>query len=703
MRKLLLLLTLPILAPPAILAQEHCMAVTITRRHLVASGGTGDLASALRQVQRGTTRGNGLQTVPVVVHVVWNTAAENVPDASITQMIAQMNQDYQQANADLSTVRPAFTGVIGNGGMEFCLATVDPNGAPTTGITRTQTTETWFDPDTETDDMKSAPKGISPWNPSQYLNIWVCDITSGATGGTVTVGYAYLPVGGVVGSGIDGLVIDYDYGLGAGERTATHEIGHYFGLLHPFDNGNCTDSDGFTDTPTTDSPTFSCSNTGLMKCGTLTQYENFMDYASCSVMFTDQQAAAMQGVLNGARASLLTSPGCGTVPSGPCIPTSGQGTADGDFIDGVQLGSIANLGTGGIGGPAYVDYTGQSTDLERGTAQVLQVTAGTYAGDAFAAWIDYDQDDLFEAGEKLGQVTNSTAGEVLSLPFNVPAGAVLGPARMRVRGVYINSGEPDPADPCFNYNWGQTEDYMVNITDPAAACIPTSTNGTADGDYIDGVQLGTIQNTGTGGTTMPAYSDYTALSTDLVRGDSYTLEVTGGTYVPDHYAAWIDLDQDGQFEAGEKLGELQSISPQQNLPIPFTVPMSADLGSTVMRVRGVFINTGEPTPVDPCHNYAWGETEDYTVIITTSTGVADAAAVGLRIFVHHGQAELINGTGDVRAYRVLDGMGRMVAEGRAAPGRNTLLGAAAAPGVYQVQLLDPSGRPLVLRFLLNGE
>ncbi|MBK9275980.1 MAG: hypothetical protein IPM49_15770 [Flavobacteriales bacterium] len=701
MRLLLTTICLPAILSTAT-AQEHCMAEVITQRHLIANGGTGDLASALRQVPRGSFRG-GLQTVPVVVHVVWNTPAENVPDASITQMIDQMNQDYQQVNADLNTVRPAFTGVIGNGGMEFCLATVDPNGNPTTGITRTQTSETWFDPDTETDDMKSPPKGISPWDPDHYLNIWVCDITSGATGGTVTVGYAYLPVGGVVGSGIDGLVIDHDYGLGAGERTATHEIGHYFGLLHPFDNGNCTDSDGFSDTPTTNSPTFSCSNTNLMKCGVLTQYENFMDYASCSVMFTDQQAASMQGVLNGVRASLLNSPACGTVPSGPCIPTSAQGTADGDYIDGVQLGSINNTGTGGVGGAAYVDHTGLSTTLQRGTGQVVQVTAGSYVGDAFAVWIDYDQDEVFETGEKLGEVTNTSAGQVMSIPFIVPVSAALGQTRMRVRGVYLNTGEPDPTDPCFDYTWGQTEDYTVVITTPGGSCIPTSVNGTSDGDFIESVQLGSIQNIGTGGTSMPTYTDYTALSTDLVRGDTYTLQVTGGTYVPDRIAAWIDMDQDGQFEVAEKLGEETNSAPLQNLSIPFMVPMSATLGGTMMRVRCVYVNTGEPDPVDPCFDYSWGETEDYTVDITTSTSMNPWVAAEHQVLVRNGQADLIGPAAKGWTYRVYDGTGRPVAEGRIQADRTTILAAGASAGTYQVVLIGDVDRPVVLRFVLTGE
>src|SRR5690606_25527249 len=140
-------------------------------------------------------------TVPVVVHVVWNTSAENVPSSAIHDMIAEMNADYSQTNSDISGVRPAFTASIGNAQIEFCLAETDPNGAATTGITRTQTTETWFDPDTETNDMKSAPLGKAPWNPSQYLNIWICDISSGATGGSVTLGYADLPVGCVAATG----------------------------------------------------------------------------------------------------------------------------------------------------------------------------------------------------------------------------------------------------------------------------------------------------------------------------------------------------------------------------------------------------------------------------------------------------------------------------------------------------------------------
>jgi len=127
---------------------------------------------------------------------VWNTSAENIPTSAINAIIDELNRDYAQANTDLSSVRSSFQGVIGNVGFQFCLAQVDPQGNPSTGIVRVQTSDTWFDPETQTNAMKSAPLGSPAWNTSQYLNIWVCDITSGSTGGFITVGYAYLPVGG---------------------------------------------------------------------------------------------------------------------------------------------------------------------------------------------------------------------------------------------------------------------------------------------------------------------------------------------------------------------------------------------------------------------------------------------------------------------------------------------------------------------------
>jgi len=291
-------------------AQEQCASQQITQRWLRSNGKHIDLAQEVARMQGSTLRGGGMETIPVVVHVVYNIPAENVPSGTITTIIDQLNADYQAQNSDYGNARAPFLDVRGDAEIEFCLADVDPDGNATTGITRTSTTQTWFDPDTQTDDMKSAPDGIAPWDTFHYLNIWICDISSGATGGTITAGYAYLPYGDMVGSPVDGVVLDYSYGTGATNRRATHEVGHYLGLLHPWGDGGCGSTDGVDDTPVTDSPTYSCSNTALMKCSVLTQYENFMDYSNCTMMFTTDQAAVMSGILNGSRSELLNGTGC---------------------------------------------------------------------------------------------------------------------------------------------------------------------------------------------------------------------------------------------------------------------------------------------------------------------------------------------------------------------------------------------------------
>jgi len=683
-------------------AQDRCTAHTLTQRYLLEQGLPTDIGKALGKLPSGQPKGGGPLTIPVVVHVVWNITAENVPDAVIQGMIATMNDDFLGTNSDLTNVRPAFTGVQNAPNIAFCLAQVDPNGNPTTGITRTQTSDTWFDPDTETNDMKAPPTGRSPWAPDSYLNIWICDISSGLGGGLITTGYAYLPVGGMVGSNIDGIVIDYNYGLDPGARTATHETGHYLGLQHPWGtNGGCVDDDGFTDTPDTDGPTFSCSPTNQTSCGVLTQYENFMDYSSCSCMYTDQQSAEMAGILTGVRADLLNSAGCGTTPSGPCVPDALIGTGDGDFIDGVVLGSIVNTSTGSTTGPSYTDYSStESTQLAIGGTYTIAITSGNYSPDHYAAWIDLDQDDLFEPAEKLGEFTTTGTYETQTLAFTVPLSTPTGTTVLRVRGVYHNTGEPSPTAPCFEYTWGETEDYGIDlVTTPNGPCIPTSANGTTDGDFIDGVVLGTIMNTATGSTTGPSYTDYTTETTDLVRGQQYDIIITAGDYVPDHYAAWIDLDQDDVFEASEKLGEFTNTSVFQSVTLTFTVPNNAVLGTTRLRVRGVYHANGEPDPTDPCFAYAWGETEDYSVNIGISTGLANTAGSGLSIAQVEGGilVTLPLGAPATGPWQVFDGSGRMVLQGAYFGTRIMLNMVALAPGMHQF-VVATGDRRLSTRF-----
>lgn len=158
-------------------------------------------------------------------------------------------------------------------------------------------------------------------------------------------------------------------------------------------------------------------------------------------------------------------------------------------------------------------------------------------------------------------------------------------------------------------------------------CQPSSASGPTLGDYVDGVVLSTISNTGTGSLTGASYTDYSAqFNAPLSRNAALLMTVTPGSRAGGHFAAWIDYDRNGTFEPSEKLGEFQSAIGGQSQNIAFTVPMSAQLGSTILRIRGVDLGNGEPAPVDPCYSYQAGETEDYAVTVNANAPL-DCAGV----------------------------------------------------------------------------
>jgi hypothetical protein len=265
-------------------------------------------------------------TIPVVVHVVYMNAAENISDQQIYSQIAVMNADYNRLNADTINTPSVFDSIAANIGIEFCLASVDPNGNPTNGITRTSSTGgsfgAFFQPFTE-DVKSSASGGIDPWPTDQYLNIWVCKLFTGL------LGYAQFPGGNPA---TDGVAITYTaFGtIGAVTapstlgRTATHEIGHWLGLRHIWgDDQDCSGSDSIPDTPNVSVAASSDCQVNLNSCSNEDPYwgtvdppdmvQNYMDYShdSCMNMFTLGQKARMLSYLfsDPSRSSLFTSQG----------------------------------------------------------------------------------------------------------------------------------------------------------------------------------------------------------------------------------------------------------------------------------------------------------------------------------------------------------------------------------------------------------
>ena len=299
----------------------------------------------------------GVARIPVVVHVVWNTAAQNISDAQITSQIDVLNRDFRATNPDVANVPSVFAGLVADARIEFFLAATDPSGNPTTGITRTSTNRASFSSD---DAVKSsATGGADAWPADRYLNMWVCLLGGGL------LGYAQFPGGPAE---TDGIVVTHTafgttgtaaapFDLG---RTASHEIGHYLNLFHIWgdDGAGCTGSDLVDDTPNqggpnTGMPTFphvSCNNGPN---GDL--FVNYMDYTDDAgmVLFTHGQAARMEACIDTARTSLPLFAARPT-PSGPVVSWAA------DRIDTFVVGTDRALHhkwwDGSAWGPSVTDY-----------------------------------------------------------------------------------------------------------------------------------------------------------------------------------------------------------------------------------------------------------------------------------------------------------------------------------------------------------
>lgn len=286
--------------------------------------------------QRSVSQSDEIFQIPVVVHVLYENDQENLSDAVIKSQIDVLNEDYGRTNADTTETRAVFDTLAGKAKFQFYLATSDPQGNPTNGITRTSTTVSSFMTQQEMQTgqlMESMKKpssgGVAPWPVEDYMNIWVCDISLG--GQIALLGYATPPNNLPNWQGdpltdpqYDGVVIHYAvFGrdaapdMGGGQtvnilgRVATHEVGHYFGLRHIWGDGGCGQEDGIDDTPDAAQNGQNQCNHNQNTC-TNSPYdypdmvENYMDYSdpSCQNMFTKGQVDFMYSVIVNNRSEL---------------------------------------------------------------------------------------------------------------------------------------------------------------------------------------------------------------------------------------------------------------------------------------------------------------------------------------------------------------------------------------------------------------
>jgi chitodextrinase len=194
----------------------------------------------------------------------------------------------------------------------------------------------------------------------------------------------------------------------------------------------------------------------------------------------------------------------------------------------------------------------------------------------------------------------------------------------------------------------------------------TSTSSITTDERIGKVVFGTINNTSTG---TAGYENFTALSTNAVRGTAYTITITPfwtSTVYKEGYAVWIDYNGNGVFtDAGEKVWT-KAASTTTPVSGTFTIPATATLGATRMRVQMDY-NT---VPTSSCLSFTYGQVEDYTVNITSVARVDEEvvsnARISFNLYPNPVKGDILN-IANLEApstYRIFNMMGQELGSGK---------------------------------------
>lgn len=461
--------------------------------------------------------------------------------------------------------------------------------------------------------------------------------------------------------------------------TMTHELGHFFSLYHTHgktntgttdelvNGSNCsTKGDDVCDTPAdpnlSGKVNISCVYTGSATDANGDTFvpnpRNIMSYArkSCRTEMTAGQYNRVAFSLANDRTNLA----CSSTPS--YCASNGTSTIDTE-IENVTFNTINQSSVNNCSG--FTDYTAVSTNVTKGQSYTLSITTGDCDGGssysrAFSAYIDWNGDaDFTDAGELvLSQANGNTNSKSASV--SIPNNAVTGITRMRV--VCTEGGV---GGPCGSYTYGETEDYSLNIGLGAITYCTSNATSTIDTE-IENVNFNTINQSSMN--NCSGFTDYTSVSTNVIKGQSYTLTVTtgdcdGGSSYSRGIAAYMDWNLDGDFtDSGEQLF-LQANGSTATASASITIPAGATSGNTRLRIVCT-----EGGVTSPCGTYTYGETEDYSVSVGSSPDTYTDGEITFNnvITVYPNPTkgflnlEIQTKEGQIAAYNLIDLVGRTI-------------------------------------------
>lgn len=444
--------------------------------------------------------------VPVVFHIIHLGEAKgvgsNISDAQILSGLQQLNDGWSNANGSSVDIK-----------VTFQLATKDPNCNTTDGIVRvdgrsvTNYESNGISTDVQNDN-DAAVKALSNWPNSSYYNIWVVTEINGNNGGAGTQGYAYFPG---TGDDVDGTVIMHTALGNTGTvnswnndgGTLIHEMGHGMGLWHTFEGSGinqsgqvvcasvsgCGQSQGdcCDDTEPHQSSSSTCPSSSDINSCTGIAYQgvqyNYMDYSSCTSVFTQDQKDRVRANLLSQRSGLINSPGLSnssisfSAPSdASCSPqTSSAGLADSydEGINKVSLAGIIATSSSSYSDGGYLDNSASCLSLmqldENSTNTITLNIAG--ASNRYCkAWIDYNNDGSFDNSTEMIVDDNVSPGTDTDYSFTIPSNATLDQT-LRLR---VSCDWSPVSNGCDAPEYGQVEDYPVIINSAGSSAPPVA-------------------------------------------------------------------------------------------------------------------------------------------------------------------------------------------------------------------------------------
>ena len=453
--------------------------------------------------------------IPVVVHII---APAGSPAGWVNPTDQQIADAIDRLSADFAATSSRSIGA--STPIKFTLAKRTQNCSTTDGIVRVSGSGVpGYDangvvvpgsPETVAGADEDAIKALSFWPNNLVYNIWVVwRIAADGPAGTFVGGYANLPiidgnVQNMPAHWMEGMMIIASQLVSPTSTTLTHELGHAFSLYHTFEGGSQTVCSPMTDAS-------NCSVVGDKVCDTdpvrnLLQggacailntdpnpcysnnpyngiQKNIMGYGGCLDRFTAGQSARMVAALNIARGGLKTSVASTDPPTTSVKPSTQvpqalsrtERTDMGPFN--VSLGNLSYQSYGNVndGDQFYLDNSCNfGTNLSASANHLLQVTTGTTNRQVCKAWIDFNNNGVFEEAEKvLGSFATTggiyTHAATISSPRLTAASTVKNTLlRMRVMADFIviensNPQQVNDFGPDSQLQFGQTEDFWVNI------------------------------------------------------------------------------------------------------------------------------------------------------------------------------------------------------------------------------------------------